>query len=172
MIKIKRSIALNNLYHFCELLDKQDEYDIPGIIKFAYVFGSILTNKADIGDIDLFAEYDRIDDRVKRLWKIYPYYDIRANPTYHLRKFIRDKRKNINPFFTYNVFEYSQYKSIILNKNKIIKVWEKGLNWTEVISSIEKNPSKELTVKWKPLNHELQGIHKTQEIITLDCLVY
>ena len=74
MIKIKRSTALNNLYHICELLDKQTEYDIPGIIKKVYVFGSILTTKPEVGDIDLFIEYERIEDRAKKLWKTYRYY--------------------------------------------------------------------------------------------------
>ena len=145
---MKRRDALRKLRTICERLDDVGP-DFPVAPIRLYLFGSVLRDKDRPEDLDLLFETQRYPDSSGEFLAALVYgrptpYDRAVQHLRHRMKMVRinELSEGTSPQ------DWFGYKEMPLD-TPVRLIWEKGLDWRQVIEDIETHP-----VHWDPVSEE------------------
>lgn len=174
---MKRKDAYRKLQEICKRLDLPEHHDQMAIATEVYLFGSVLLDKPNPGDIDLLVISRKNKPVIERKREGYDIMEIiqhprLSDPNSDLQIYMRNKKRHINIQFEDSLEKSFLYNELIKDKQAIMQIWGNEINSQEVLKQLENNPMTNIKDRWLPLIPEIKQLHTSWERITLDILIF
>ncbi len=137
---MKRKDAFRKLRTICERLDERDLEQFPVIPVQLYLFGSLLTDKPDPADLNLFFDYQNHPDvDTADLFNRLSY----GKPLPH-EQAMKQLRRGMHMIrfevlIDHDVGEWLEMCSFA-SDTPVRLVWEEGLDWQPIVDELEAHP--------------------------------